>query len=211
MKISFTPAFFILFLYMFSSQLSGQQVPYSQYLDHPWVDSVLSTLSREEKIAQSVWIHVGPDDGLHANMESARAIRDHSLGGLIFTASPNEQMQVLADYCRSFSSIPLAIALEGRWEGKYPDMVSLAAIASDSVRRLAGSNLALRIRKKGVDLIIAEGMDDALAAGLGDKHIQIQDPKWIHSTRISERGKNFDVHTPADSIDYGDRQVRASQ
>ncbi|TFH26448.1 MAG: hypothetical protein E4H10_06945, partial [Bacteroidia bacterium] len=195
MKIYFSPAFFILLLHLLSSHVSAQQEPYIQYLDHPWVDSVLSILSREEKIAQSVWVLVGPDDGLIENMEVARSIKDLGLGGLIFTTSPNEQMQELANYCRSYSTIPLAIATEGRWEGQYPNMISLAAIASDSVRYLAGSNLAAGIRKKGVDLIIAESMDDALAAGLSDNFIQVLDPKWVHSARICEIDKYMDLPT----------------
>ena len=109
MKRSFPPVFFILVVFLFSSSLSGQPGTYSQYLDHPWVDSVLSTLSVEEKIAQSLWLITDPDEGLHEIMESARAIIDYGLGGLIFTTSPNEQMLEMADYCRSFSNIPLAL------------------------------------------------------------------------------------------------------
>ena len=88
MKRSFPSAFFILLLFLFSSSLSGQQGTYSQYLDHLWVDSVLSSLSVEEKIAQSLWLITDPDEGLYELMESARAISDHGLGGLIFTTSP---------------------------------------------------------------------------------------------------------------------------
>jgi len=209
MKISNPTAFFILFLYLFSSQVSAQHLPYSQYLDHPWVDSLLSTLSREEKIAQSLWLRVAPDDGLYENMESILAFRDYGLGGLIFTSSPDKQMQELADYCRSLTSIPLIIAQEDRWEGQFPGMGSLAAIASDSLRYLAGSKLAEGIRRRGVELIIAESVDDALAAGLSDKNIRILHPKWIQSARSNELGKFFDVQTQADTIDHRARQVLA--
>lgn len=209
MKLSFTPAIFILLLSLFSGTVSGQQGSYSQYLDHPWVDSLLSTLSMEEKIAQSLWVRVAPDDGLYENMESVLAFRDFGLGGLIFTSSPSEQMKELADYCRSSTSIPLLIAQEGRWEGQFPGIGSLAAIASDSLRRLAGSKLAEEVRRRGVDLIIAEGVDDALAAGLSDKQIRILDPKWIQSARIGELAKNFKLQTQEDSIDFRARQVLA--
>lgn len=209
MKISFPSTFIILFLYLFSIPVSAQQDPYSQYLDHPWVDSLLSTLSREEKIAQSLWLRVGPDDGLYENMESILAFRDYGLGGLIFTSSPDKQMKELADYCQSLTSIPLIIAQEGRWEGQFPGIGSLAAIASDSLRYLAGSKLAEGIRRRGVELIIAEGMDDALAAGLSDNHIQILDPKWIQSARSSELGKFFDAQNQTDTINDRARQILA--
>ncbi len=170
-----------------SGQTMTRQQAYMTYMDLPWVDSVLSTLSMEEKIAQSLWVVIGPDDGLHEIMESARTIGDHGLGGLIFTASPNEQMQELADYYRSFSTIPLAIALKGRWSGQFPDMVSLAAIASDSVGRLAGANLAAQLRNEGVSLFLAKEMDDAVSAGLRDNHILVIDPKWIQADTIDRR------------------------
>ncbi|MEA3461226.1 MAG: hypothetical protein U9R49_05040, partial [Bacteroidota bacterium] len=209
MKRSFPPAFFILLLCLFSNSLSGQQRIYSQYLDHPWVDSMMSTLSMEEKTAQSLWVIAGPENGLHEIMDGAISIREHGLGGLIFTEGPNKQMQALADYCRSHSTIPLAIALEGRWSEQYPHMGSLAAIANDSLRYLAGSNLACLIRKAGVSVVLTKGMDDALAAGLTDKHIQILDPRWIQRIRISELGNCLDTQIPADSIEYRARQVLA--
>jgi len=204
-----SPSALIIILYLFSGQVSGQQATYTQYLDHPWVDSVLSTLSVEEKIAQSLWLITDPDEGLHELMESARAIIDHGLGGLIFTTSPNEQMLEMADYCRSFSNIPLAFAQEGRWSREYPDMLSLAAISSDSLRYLAGAKLGEQFREKGVSLALTKGMDDDIAAGLTDRHIQILDPKWIQRTRISEIDKYMNAQTPDDTIEHRARQVLA--
>ncbi len=209
MKRFITSAPLIICLLLNSNAISGQQGTFLQYLDHPWVDSVLSTLSEEEKMAQSLWVLAGPDAGLLENMEIARAVQDAGLGGLIFTESPNGQMQELANYCSSLSSIPLAIALEGKWSDQFPDKISLAAIASDSVRYLAGATLGADIRKKGVDLILAEGMEDALAAGLGVKHLLILNPKWIQRARISEIAGYMEAPALADSLEHHARQVLA--
>ncbi|TFH27126.1 MAG: class A beta-lactamase-related serine hydrolase, partial [Bacteroidia bacterium] len=59
------------------------------------------------------------------------------------------------------------------------------------------------------DLIIAESMDDALAAGLSDNFIQVLDPKWVHSARICEIDKYMDLPTSADTAEYRARQVLA--
>ena len=40
----------------------GSLLAYMNYMDHPWVDSVFSSLSWQEKIAQSLWLAIGPDD-----------------------------------------------------------------------------------------------------------------------------------------------------
>ena len=189
MKSSIPSVFFILFLYLCSNLVSGQHEPYSQYLDHPWVDSVFATLSDEEKIAQSRWLLITPDDSFTEIMESVRAIGVHGPGGLIFNTSPNEQMRELAAYFRSLSNIPPAIALEGKWDGHYPDFTTLEAIASDSLRYLAGADLAIKLRKEGVSLIFSEGMEDALLSGLTDNHVQVIDPKWIQADSIEERAR----------------------
>ncbi len=209
MKRSFPPAILILLLCLFSSSISGQQRFYSQYLDHPWVDSILSTLSREEKIAQSLWVLAGPEVRLNEILDGARSIRDHGLGGLIFTEGPNERMQELADYSRSHSSIAPLIALEGRWSEQYPDMATLEAIAGDSLRYRAGANLAAQIRKKSVSLYLTPNIDEALAEGLTVNYIQILDPGWIRRIRISELDNCMDTQTPADSIEFQARQVLA--
>ena len=64
-------------------QLSGQQAPYLQYLDHPRVDSVLATLSADEKIAQSVWIAIGSDEEISQYANLDYIISQHGVGGLI--------------------------------------------------------------------------------------------------------------------------------
>jgi len=212
-------ALLILFLYLFSDSVSGQQGAYSQYFYHPWVDSVLSTLSMEEKIAQSLWLVTGPEDGFQELMECASYARDNGLGGLIFTASPTEQMQELAEYCRSLSTIPLAIAQEGRWNRPYPDMLSLAAISSDSLRYLAGAKMAVQLREVGVSLVLTEEMNEAIAAGLTDRHIQLIDLEStpgltesiirIDAARIREIDSYVDVQFPDDTIDHRAREVLA--
>ena len=209
MKRIIPAAILIFFLLQISGPLCGQQGAYNQYHNHPWVDSVLSTLSREEKIAQSLWVLAGPDEGLPENMKIARAVLDAGLGGLIFTESPTGQMQELADYCRSLSSIPLAIALEGKWSDTYPALISLAAIASDSVRYLAGANLGAEIRKKGVSFVLAEELDEALAEGLWEKHLLILNPKGIQRAGISEIAGYMEAPVPADSLEHRARQALA--
>ncbi len=203
MKRSIPSVFFILLLNLILNHVSGQQGPYSQYLDHPWVDSVLATLSPEEKTAQSLWLVTTPDDRLPEIMKRAGSIGEHGPGGLIFTSSPNEQMRELAEYFRSFSSIPPVIALEGRWDKKYPDITTLSAIASDSLRYLAGADLAAQLRNEGVSLILSEGMDDVLMAGLTESHVQVMDPKWIRADSIDERARQ------ALAIKYWIRQQEA--
>jgi CubicO group peptidase (beta-lactamase class C family) len=209
MKRSFPYVFFILQLLLNSSLILGQQGTFSQYLDHPWVDSVLTTLSREEKIAQSLWILSGPDNELHELLEFTSSFSDHGPGGVIYSASPNEQMKELADYCRSVGPLAPVIALEGRWSGQYPDMITLAAIDSDSLRYMAGANLAAQLAKEGISLLLKKDLDDDIAAGLSEQHIQILDPELILAARIGEIDKCMDAEIADDSIEHRARQALA--
>ncbi len=51
---------------LISFQASGQRSdpPFLKFLDHPWVDSVLNSLSAEEKIAQLIWVAAFADGDL---------------------------------------------------------------------------------------------------------------------------------------------------
>ncbi len=158
-----------------SGQKSNEQEVHIQYLHHPWVDSVLLSLSLEEKLAQSLWLVLSPEEGLPSMMKSALATADHGLGGLILTESPDDQLRKWIEYCQSVSKIPLTIALEGGWGESYPGTSSLAAIASDPLRYKAGVKQGDLLRAKGVTLLLAKSMDEAVAKGLSASNIQVDD------------------------------------
>ena len=113
MKKSIAPAFIILSILLFPGILRGQTEPYSQYLHHPWVDSVLTTLSTEERIAQSVWLVTGSDWELPQYVEADRLIRQHGIGGLIFTQGNTLEQAGIIKYYQSVSKVSLTIAMEG--------------------------------------------------------------------------------------------------
>lgn len=189
--------------------VSGQQETYAQYLDHPWVDSVLLSLSQEELKAQSLWIRTDPLEKLDDLMELALSVKDQGLGGLIVQAEPGEQMGELLNFFSSLGSLPPVLALEGRWSKEFPDLNMLAAISSDSLRYEAGSLLASEMGEKGLSLLLSKDMDKAMAAGLRDKQIQILDPSSMHVIDIQKihDGLNRSIH--ADSLAFHARQVLA--
>jgi hypothetical protein len=48
----------IILLSAFTGKIAAQQAdpPFLKYMNHPWVDSVMKSLSNEEKISQLIWI-----------------------------------------------------------------------------------------------------------------------------------------------------------
>jgi len=170
----------ILLIVLISVKKSNAQEAFMAYLDNPWVDSVFSDLSDEEKLAQTLWLVVGPDDGLPALMERASVISDYSLGGLILKGSHNKYMLELADYYQSLANIPVLVAQEDLWNDRYPTKTSLAAIASDSLRYEAGLSMGTQLRNKGMSVFMCEYPDPALVKGLSDAHIQVVDQQSNH-------------------------------
>ena len=187
----------------------GQDQAYLQYLDHPRVDSMLNSLSLEELKAQSLWIRIEPGEGLDELLELVLTVRDRGLGGLILQAEPDEQMMEVLDFCSLLSSLPPVLALEGRWSREYPDLNTLAAISSDSLRHEAGYQLGTQLGERGISLILSEEMDEAVAAGLRDMHIRIIDPAQIQAFSVGGMDAYLDTATDADSLAYRARKVLA--
>lgn len=194
---------------LISVQTSKGQEAYLAYLDSPWVDSVLSDLSEEEKMAQTLWLELGPEEGLPAMMESARVVSEYGLGGLIFKGSPSEDMLLWADYFQSLSKIPLGIAMQGEWSGHFPGITSLSAIASESLRYEAGFKLGTQLSNKGVTLLLLDELDKALAKGFRDVHILVNGFQSFTGTDSEKIGMymNPDIHS--DTLDQRIREVLA--
>jgi len=150
--------------------LNGQQAPYIQYLDHPWVDSVLATLSMEERIAQSVWVAVGSDEDIshYANIDNI--IRQHGVGGLIFKQGRPSQQNELINHYQSVSKVPLAIAMKGEWE-PFPNPMAFAAINSDSMKYQMGTRMAQQFMGLGIQVYLSPFNDVNVSRALQEHHI----------------------------------------
>lgn len=209
MKRFFPSVILVLVFYLNTGSLAGQHENGSQYFDHPWVDSMLNSLSAGEKLAQALWVRTAPDEGLSELLETAGLVRDQGLGGLIITAGSRVPMKEMTGYLRTISSIPPLLAMEGGWGKEYPDKLSLAAIGSDSLRYLAGLGLALHFKELGVDLLLMEDLDDVLASALRDGNILVLDPARIRSVSFSEVANSINKQIQADSVDRMARQVLA--
>ena len=150
--------------------LSGQQAPYLQYLDHPWVDSVLATLSTEERIAQSVWVAVGSDEDISQYLKTDHIIRQHGVGGIIFKQGNASRQSELINHYHSVSKVPLAIAMEGEWT-PYPNPMALGAISSDSLRYQMGTRMARQFVGLGIQVFLTPYRDANVSAALHENHI----------------------------------------
>ncbi len=162
--------FCTILLFLFLGHLNGQQAPYLQYLDHPWVDSVLATLSTKERIAQSVWIALGSDQDISQYANIDHIIRQYGVGGLIFKQGKASQQNELINHYQSVSKVPLAVSMDGEW-APYPNTLAFEALVSDSLKYQMGKRMAQQFRGLGIQVYLSPYKDVNVSNALQEHHI----------------------------------------
>jgi len=154
-------------LFIHTVDSTSQAPEFMSYYDHPWVDSVLSSMSIEEKIAQSIFIATWSDRDIEHYVEIDRLIREYGIGGLVFFQGTAEKHVELVDHYQDVSEIPLSIALDGEWGAgmrlydmeDFPYQMTLGAIKDDSLIYEMGERVAAEFRLLGIDLNLAPVAD----------------------------------------------------
>ncbi|MEA1887131.1 MAG: glycoside hydrolase family 3 N-terminal domain-containing protein [Bacteroidota bacterium] len=152
---------------LISSNSYSQGPEFMRYYDHPWVDSIMSALSIEEKIAQSIFLATWSDKDIGHYTEIDRMIREYGIGGLVFfQGTPGKQVELIKHY-QEISPLPLAIALDGEWGAgmrldkmqDYPYQMTLGAINNDLLVYEMGSRIAEEFRLLGLTSNLAPVAD----------------------------------------------------
>ncbi|NCC74762.1 MAG: hypothetical protein EOM06_15405, partial [Sphingobacteriia bacterium] len=146
------------------------QVPDSLSLKMPveiWVDSVIQTLSTEEKIAQLIFIRTYSNKDEKYEREIDRIIRRHQIGGLCFFQGGPRRQAILTNRWQNESRVPLLIALDAEWGPgmrldstlSYPKQMTLGAISNDSLIYRMGGDIALQLANLGTHINFAPVAD----------------------------------------------------
>jgi CubicO group peptidase (beta-lactamase class C family)/beta-glucosidase-like glycosyl hydrolase len=125
-----------------------------------WADSLLITMSLEEKIGQLFMMDAYSDRGPAYNDELNGIITKYNIGGLVFFRSLPESEGMLTSRLSRNSRIPLLVGIESGWEElKWDDSLSsppgplaLGAVCDNRLLYNAGSAAAHRLRLLGVHL-----------------------------------------------------------
>ncbi len=132
-----------------------------------WADSVLQTLSLDQKIGQlfmpevqSVW----PQKDLDS---LAAIIRDYHVGSIIvFKGGPYRQANAI-NYLQTQAKIPLLVSIDGEWglsmrmdsTIRFPRQMTLSAIKNDSLIYEMGREIGRQCRRMGIHLNFAPDVD----------------------------------------------------
>ncbi|HQU77174.1 MAG TPA: glycoside hydrolase family 3 N-terminal domain-containing protein, partial [Chitinophagales bacterium] len=89
-------------------------VPFYERNYH-WVDSLMETMSVEEKIGQLFMVAAYSNKDAAHEQAISKLIRDYKIGGLIFMQGGPVRQARLTNTYQSIASIPLLIAMDAEW------------------------------------------------------------------------------------------------
>lgn len=163
----------ILFLILFLFTILG----YSQRLDplrtedydaqEKWVDSILNTLTLDEKIGQLFMIQAYSNKGRKHEREVKEMIKKYHVGNLIFMQGEPKKQANLTNTYQELSKVPLLIGFDGEWgldmrlknTYKFPWNMTLGAIQNNELIEKFGEHLAQHCKRLGIHVNFAPVVD----------------------------------------------------
>ena len=137
------------------------------YAQEKWVDSILSSMTIDEKIGQLFMIQAYSNlDSVHEN-KIKEMIQKYHVGNLIFMqGTPIKQAQLTNTY-QSLSEIPLMIGFDGEWgldmrlqnTYRFPWNMTLGAIQDNMLIRKFGEHLGRHAKRIGIHVNFAPVVD----------------------------------------------------
>lgn len=142
--------------------LQALEAPYS-----PWVDSVFSTLSPEERIAQLIIIEAFSNQGAKHEADVLRLVQKYQVGGIIFFQGGPVRQAVLTNRYQAASKVPLWVAMDAeaglgmRLDSTvlYPSQQMLGAVADNGLIYRMGNEVAEAFQRMGMHINFAPVAD----------------------------------------------------
>jgi len=167
-KISNSLLFSVILICGFGRSFCQQtDPPFIRFMNHPWVDSVLNSLTVDQRIAQCIWIAGYSNKDVSHEVELSDIIRQYGPGGIVFfQGTPGKQAE-LTNYYQKISRVPILISMDAEWGlgmrlqnvEKFPYQMTLGAINNDSLIYKMGCAVAAQCKRMGVNINLAPVAD----------------------------------------------------
>lgn len=124
----------------------------------PWADSVLSTLSLDDRIAQLMMVAAYSNKGRDHERQIEDLIHQRNIGGLIFFQGGPVRQAALTDRYQKMARTPLLIGMDLEWglamrldsTMRFPKQMTLGALENDSLITAMGREIAREMKLMGV-------------------------------------------------------------
>lgn len=187
-----------------------------------WSDSVIKTMTLEEKIGQLLMVAAYSNKDEKHVVEIDSLVTKYNIGGLIFMqGGPLRHAELLNRY-QSKAKIPLLISIDGEWGlamrldsvVKYPWQMTLGAIQDNQLIFRMGADIGNQCKRLGIQVNFAPVVDVNVnpknpiinARSFGENKYQvarkgIEYMKGLQSVNVLANAKHFPGHgdTDADS------------
>ena len=169
MKYFFLLLPFLFFGFPKKNDFSVQnQIPYLTDANLLWADSMLNTLSIDQKIAQ-LFMVIGDSKGFkdphYKDVDSL--INNYQIGGVIFLKSSPQKIKKLINRYNNKSDIPLLMSIDAEWglgmrldsTQSFPWMMTLGAIQDKGLIYDFGAEVARQLNELGIHINFAPVID----------------------------------------------------
>lgn len=169
-SLTFSFSLALIVLASFSSKKQFTPKPDKQPFwatEEKWVDSVLASLSPDERIGQLFMVPAYSNRDLKHVREVHELIEKYRIGGLIFMQGGPVREAKLANYYQTLAKTPLLMAIDGEWglamrldsTPHYPRQMTLGAIQNDSLIYQMGKQIAKECTRMGLQVNFAPVAD----------------------------------------------------
>jgi len=133
----------------------------------PWADSIMKTLSLDEKIAQLFWIDIHADGTPYASKKYGNLITKYKPGGILFFKTTPERLVAMNNFLNSQSDVPLLSGIDGEWglgmrlpgTVSFPYQMTLGAIRNDLLIHKMGVEVGRQLKRVGLNANLAPVVD----------------------------------------------------
>ncbi len=152
--------FLFVFTFSFCNSVSAQDKipPFITPEASNWADSVMSTLTRDQRIAQLLMIAAWSNkDSAHIT-EIKQLISTYGIGGLIFFQGGPVRQALLTNQYQALSKVPLLIGIDGEWglamrldsTIRFPRQMTLSAMQDETMIYKMGEEIARQCKRMGI-------------------------------------------------------------
>jgi beta-N-acetylhexosaminidase len=206
----------------------GREAPDFLSKKTPWADSVLKTLSDEERIAQLFMVAAYSNkDAAHTQALSDLITQQH-IGGLIFFQGGPVRQAIILNELQAKSKVPMMIGMDAEWGLSmrldstvgYPRQMTLGALSNDSLIYQMGKDIAKQCKRLGVHVNFAPVVDvnnnpnnpviNSRSFGEVKENVSMKSMaymKGLQSERVMANAKHFPGHGDTDVDSHLDLPV----
>ena len=187
-----------------------------------WVDSILNTLSIDEKIGQLMMVQAYSNKNEKHQQEVIELLEKYHVGSLIFMQGTPQKQAELTNFYQALSKVPLLIAIDAEWgldmrlknAFRYPWNMTLGAIRNNSLIEEFGVQLGKHCKRLGIHINFAPVVDININPknpiignrSFGENKINVTDKalsftRGMQSQNVLANAKHFPGHgdTASDS------------